>query len=142
MQPSDPALAFFLDRGLGSRVVPTALRAAGWQLTTMNERYGVVDSQFVGDEEWICEAAAHDEILLCKDLAIARNQNEAAAVHRARARVFALANANASGSAMVHCLLAHEQRIFALAARVPGPYVFAVSAERLRRCRLNLGREG
>ena len=31
-------LRFFLDRGLGSVVVPRALRAAGWSLETMDER--------------------------------------------------------------------------------------------------------
>jgi uncharacterized protein (DUF433 family) len=29
-----------LDRGLGSRIVPQALRQAGWTLETMDERYG------------------------------------------------------------------------------------------------------
>ena len=33
-------LHFFLDRGLGAFVVPRALRAAGWMLETMDERYG------------------------------------------------------------------------------------------------------
>jgi hypothetical protein len=33
-------LRFFLDCGLGSVVVPGALRAAGWLLETMDERYG------------------------------------------------------------------------------------------------------
>ena len=32
-------LRFFLDRGLGSVVVPRALRAAGWSVETMDERY-------------------------------------------------------------------------------------------------------
>ena len=33
-------LHFFLDRRLGAFVVPRALRAAGWMLETMDERYG------------------------------------------------------------------------------------------------------
>jgi len=64
-------LRFFLDRGLGSRVVPARLRAAGRQLTTMDERYGVAESQNVSDVDWIEDATNRGEILLSKDLAIA-----------------------------------------------------------------------
>jgi uncharacterized hydantoinase/oxoprolinase family protein len=42
-------LRFFLDRGLGSLVVPRALRAAGWALETMDERYGADRSQEIQD---------------------------------------------------------------------------------------------
>jgi hypothetical protein len=59
-------------------------------------------------------------------------------VFRASARVFALANANVSGPDAAARLMAHEDAIFAMAARAAGPYVVAVSAQRLRRCRLNL----
>jgi uncharacterized hydantoinase/oxoprolinase family protein len=38
-------LRFFLDRGLGSRMVPEALRQAAWVLETMDERYGKTESQ-------------------------------------------------------------------------------------------------
>ncbi len=38
-------LRFFLDRGLGAVVVPGALRAAGWTVETMDERYGADQSQ-------------------------------------------------------------------------------------------------
>ncbi|WP_173078320.1 hypothetical protein [Phytohabitans rumicis] len=117
------------------------LRQAGWDLVTMDERYGVTASQSVSDEDWIAEAASRGEVLLCKDLAIARNQLEAEAVFRADARVFALANANITGIAAAECFLAHEVTIWSMARRVPGPYVVSVSTGRLRRCRLNLGRD-
>lgn len=42
-------LRFFLDRGLGSLVVPRALRAAGWVLETMDERYGAEQSMEIQD---------------------------------------------------------------------------------------------
>lgn len=91
---------FFLDRGLGSQIVPTALRARGWSLTTMDERYGADRSQAVGDEEWISDAADRGEILLCKDRAVARNVAEARAIYMHDARVFALARADLTGPAM------------------------------------------
>jgi hypothetical protein len=140
MRADESGLQFFTDRGLGSRIVPTRLRQAGWQLETMDERYGVGASQSVSDVDWIGTAAARGEVLLCKDLAIARNQLEAEAVFRAEARVFALANANLSGPDTAACLLAHEAAIVTMAVRVTGPYVVSVSRAGLRRCRLNLGR--
>lgn len=65
-------LRFFLDRGLGSVVVPRALRAAGWALETMDERYGTDRSQNIQDTQWIEEATVAGDVLLCKDLAIAQ----------------------------------------------------------------------
>ena len=50
-------LRFFLDRGLGSVVVPRALRAAGWTLETMDERYGADQSQNIQDTQWIEEVS-------------------------------------------------------------------------------------
>jgi hypothetical protein len=66
-------LRFFLDRGLGAFVVPRALRAAGWTLETMDERYGADQSQHIQDTQWIEEATLVGDVLLCKDLAIAQN---------------------------------------------------------------------
>jgi hypothetical protein len=139
MPAAASGLRFFLDRGLGSRIIPGLLRAAGWQLTTMDERYGTAESQNIPDVDWIEQATMRREVLLCKDLAIARNRLEAEAVFRASARVFGLANANLSGPDAAACLLSHEEAITAMAARAAGPYVVSVSQLRLRRCRLNLG---
>jgi hypothetical protein len=44
---------FFIDRGVGSRIVPEGLRAAGWIVVTMDERYGMAKSQLVDDPIWI-----------------------------------------------------------------------------------------
>jgi hypothetical protein len=106
----------------------------------MDERYGVAESQNVSDVDWIEDATGRGEVLLCKDLAIARNQLEAETVFRVAARVFGLANANLTGVQTATCLLVREERIVAMAWRAAGPYVVSVSQRGLRRCRLNLGR--
>lgn len=129
-------LWFFLDRGLGSVVVPGALRVRGWQLMTMDERYGPEHSQCVGDAEWIGEAARRGEVLLCKDRAIARGPAEAMAVYFNDARVFALAHAGVTGPDMADLFLAAEQAIVRMACRATGPYVISVSRDGLRRLRL------
>jgi hypothetical protein len=120
-------LRFFLDRGLGARLVPDALRAAGWVLETMDERYGPAESQRIEDRQWIEEATLNGDILLCKDLALAVNPLEAQAVYMAGAKVFALSNAQLSGPTMIDWFLSSEAKIVTAAHRVAGPYVMAIN---------------
>jgi hypothetical protein len=138
----ESALQFFLDRGLGSLVVPGALRAAGWIIATMDERYGVQQSQHVSDTQWIEEATANGEVLLTKDLRIAKNPLEAAAVDRVSARAFGLARRDVDGATMVRYFLENEAAIFQMARKASGPYVVSVSDSTgprpLRRLKLNL----
>jgi hypothetical protein len=73
-EPAPPR--FFLDRGLGGRIVPEALRSAGWSCVTMNERYGARAGESLADVEWIADASERGEVSLCKDKQIAWNPNE------------------------------------------------------------------
>jgi PIN like domain len=130
-------LRFFLDRGLGAIVVPSALRAAGWTLETMDERYGAHQSQNIQDTQWIEEATLADDVLLCKDLAIAQNPLEAQVVYMTSARVFGLSNAAISGPTMAQWYLSNEARIIKTALKATGPYVMAVNPSYgLRRAKL------
>lgn len=130
-------LRFFLDRGLGARIVPQTLRDAGWLLETMDERYGKDSSQKIQDTQWIEEASLAGDVLLGKDLAIAHNPLEAQVVYMTGARVFALSNAGLAGPAMSKWYADNEARIVAAALRAAGPYVMAVNASYgLRRVRL------
>ena len=130
-------LRSFLDRGLGSVVVPGALRAAGWTLETMDERYGAGQSQNVQDTRWIEEATLAGDVLLCKDLAIAQNPLEAQAIYMTSARVFALSNAAIAGTTMAKWYVDNEAKIVKTALRAKGPYVMAVNPSYgLRRARI------
>lgn len=124
---------FFVDRGVGAVVVPSGLRAAGWSLTTMDERYGPDRSQVISDVEWIRDATSRGECLVTKDCAIARRPAEAAVVTMCDARVFALANARLTGAQMLGHLLAHQSTIFRMALRATAPFVAAVSPGGVRR---------
>ncbi len=139
---AEPPLQFFLDRGLGSVIVPTGLRSAGWILETMDERYGVRASQRIRDVQWIEDATNNGDVLLCKDLRIARNPLEAAVVDRVSARVFGLKDRNVAGPAMVSNFMGNQGAIFQMARRAAGPYVVSVDDSNvprpLRRLRLNL----
>ena len=127
-----------MDRSLGSRIVPAALRAAGWVLQTMDERYGVERSPFIKDVQWIEDAVAQGDVILCKDLRIASNPLEAAVIDRTSARAFGLARRDVDAAAMAVYFLDFEERIFRMANRAEGPYVVSVSQNGLRRVRLNL----
>lgn len=117
--------------------MPKALRDAGWALETMDERYSPLASMRVADATWIAEASSRGDVLLTKDLAVARNPLEAHAIWGSRARVFGLANANIGMPWMAEWFLSHEEEIVDMALRASGPYVVAVNAQaRLRRVRL------
>lgn len=131
-----PVPRMFVDRGMGSKIVPDGLRAAGWIVTTMDERYGFKRSQTLSDVEWIAAAAAAGEAILCKDRAVTRNALESEAIVKHGARVFVLPNATITGHAVVERLLAHEAGIFRWCERA-GPFVVGVYPERLNRLRLN-----
>jgi hypothetical protein len=124
---------FFVDRGVGAVVVPSGLRAAGWRLTTMDERYGPGQSQLISDVEWIRDATSRGECLLTKDCAIARRPAEAAVVAMCDARVFALANARLTGPQMLDQLLTHQSTVFRMAVRATAPFVAAVGPVGVRR---------
>jgi len=119
-------------------MVPNALRAAGWALETMDERFGSKRSPSIKDTQWIEDAANRGDVILCKDLRIAVNPLEAAVVHRTSARAFGLARRDIDGPTMVDYFLNHQAQIFGMASRAEGPYVVSVSLNGLRRVRLRL----
>lgn len=126
---------FFLDRGVGSRIVPEGLRSAGWVVTTMDERYGAEASQGVADTTWIRDASRAGELVITKDRAIARRPLEAEAIYYSEARVFAIASAQITGPEQLERLLNNRSRIERLSIQ-PGPWVFGVYLDEVRRLRL------
>ncbi|GAB3614462.1 hypothetical protein GCM10027415_28020 [Humibacter ginsengisoli] len=128
-------LRFFIDRGVGSRIVPEGLRAAGWIVLTMDERYGMAKSQLVDDPVWIREASERGEVLITKDRNVAKRPFEAEAISAAEARVLVIASGNLTGQEALTRLVSNETRIERAAAD-PGPWVLGVYAERLGRIRL------
>jgi hypothetical protein len=91
---SQPSLLpkFFIDRSLGRKAVPEALRADGWDVITLAEHYGMPLDQQVADTEWIEEAAKRGWPILMKDKRIRHRQAEIDAVIEHCARCFVIAN--------------------------------------------------
>jgi hypothetical protein len=132
----DAGLAFFLDRGMGSKLVPGGLRALGWTITTMDERYGSALSQSVDDATWIRDASARGEVLLCKDRNVAKRPLEAAAIYYSEARGFVIASAQITAPEMLARFEANAKAVERLAAR-RGPWVQGVYDDHLGPIRLN-----
>jgi hypothetical protein len=136
MKPSSTP-RFFVDRNLGSRLVPSGLRDHGWAVITMDERYGTDRSQTVSDVDWIADACEAGECLLTSDAAIARRPAEAAVIFMHSARAFVPARGGLTGPAKLSLLLANEGAILRWARRAPGPFVASVGPSGLRRLRIN-----
>ena len=99
-------LWFFLDRGLGSVVVPGALRARRWQLTSMDERYGPERSQYVGDGRVDRRGRTPRRGTAVQGQGHRSGPAEAMAVYFNDARVFTLAHAGVTGPDMADLFLA------------------------------------
>lgn len=127
---------FFTDRSLGDHEVPEALRAAGWQVISMRERYGSTTAQALADIDWIRDATAEGEVLLTGDKAIAKRPLEARAVVVAGGRVFALGKNQLTGPQKAKRFLDHENAIFRRASAQPGPYVVSISEQGLETLKL------
>lgn len=124
--PKIAELTFFLDRGLGSKTVASVLRAAGWRVTTMNERYGARRGEGLSDAKWIHDAAGIGDTILCKDLEVGWVVAESRAIVLNDAHIFGLSNAQLPGGMMAAIFLLHEAAIRQLALR-RSPYLFALT---------------
>lgn len=126
----EPPPEFFVDRSLGSEVVPDALRKVGLTAHALVDVYP--EHEDVDDDIWIPEATENGWVLLTKDRAIRRNQAEKDAVERSNARMFCIPSASMTGPAMAARFVANRHRIIQY-SRKPGPYIYAVHADRLEK---------
>lgn len=113
------------------------MRGLGWQVTTMNERYGPVPGEKISDEHWIREAADAGEAMLCKDAHVAKRPLEAEAIAFSSGRVFVLSSGTITGPAMADRVVKHSSAIERWIDNVDGPFVCGIYDWGLRRLHLN-----
>jgi hypothetical protein len=130
-QPEQPP-KFFLDRSLGRKAVPEALRADGWDVITLAEHYGMPADEQVADTDWIEEAATRGWPVLMKDKRIRHRHVEIAAVVEHKARCFVIARGDLGSAVMAQRFIANKAAIL-LAVAEPGPYIYSVQADRITR---------
>lgn len=126
----------FLDRSLGRIQVPTLLRAAGLELTTLAEHYGIPTDETVSDERWLRLAGSRGWAVLMKDDRIRRRGEERAALLDAGVRAFVLTSGNFRADAMAQRFIDNRARMAAACAE-PGPFLYAVHGNRISRLSLD-----
>ena len=85
--PSPPEpLVFFVDRSLGRRVIPNALRDAGARVELHDDHF----SQDARDQVWLAEAGKRDWVVLTKDKHLRYRAVETNALMSAKVRAFVL----------------------------------------------------
>ena len=124
---------YFTDRNLGAIKVPGLLRAAGLHVVTLQERYGPRRAQSVTDEEWLRDAGREGDLVLMRDTRIHRNPVERAALVTYGVRAFCLARGDTTGEEQAALFLRHIERITAIGLAEPGPLLYVISGEGIRR---------
>jgi hypothetical protein len=89
---------FFIDRSLGRKAVPEALRACGLVVHTMASVYGEGIGQGLKDETWLRDVGRRGWVVLMKDDAIRRRPLERDALIGGGVRAFCLTNAQLRGT--------------------------------------------
>jgi len=114
---------FFIDRSLGRKIIPNALRQAGEEVTTHDEHF----PQDTHDEIWLTEAGRRGWIVLTKDKHIRYRSNEVAALLSANVRAFILtAKGDLTGAEMAQIFIKALPAIQRMAAKTPPPFIARV----------------
>lgn len=132
--PPDPlaSLPFvFLDRSLGRIQVPDLLRAAGVQLVTLAEHYGMPADEDVEDVTWLADSAQRGWVAFMRT-SVRRRPAERLAIEANGARCFCITNMNLPSAAMTKRYLTNLAAI-ADSCGQPGPFMYAVHANRIQR---------
>ncbi len=129
----EPAI-FFVDRSLGRKVIPDALRRAGEKVKTHDELF----PQDTPDETWLKEAGRQGWIVLTKDTRIRYHANEVAALLRSKVRAFVLtARGDLTGAEMAEIFIKASPAMKRMSRDVAGPFIARIqrdsSVELLRR---------
>ena len=125
----------FLDRSLGRVQVPALLREAGLRLVTLAEHYGVPADEKVDDVTWLEAAGAAGWVVLMRDDEIRRNRLEQEALVAHHVRAFCLTRQDLRAAEMASRFLINLTAITRACAE-PGPFVYAVHANRIERLRI------
>jgi hypothetical protein len=108
----NPQPRFFLDRSLGRKAVPEALREDGWDVVTLAEYYGVPADQHVADSAWIQEAAEQGWPILMKDKRIRYRPAEIGAVIAHKARCFVVTRGDLPSAEMASRFITNKNLSF------------------------------
>jgi hypothetical protein len=120
----DVSPVFFVDRSLGSNIVPERLREENLNVEIHADHFPPDEQD---DSQWLREAGEKDWIILTKDQFIQRNPLELSAIARSGAKVFVQAsNANLTGEEMGEIFASAHKRIIKVAKGHKAPFIAKV----------------
>ncbi len=118
--PPDSAWVFFVDRCLGRKAVPSALRDVGASVRTHDESF----PPDCPDAEWLSVAGREQWVVITSDKRIRYRLNECEALLKARVRAFVLtSNKNLSGREIGACFVRALPEMQAFLKRHPAPFI-------------------
>ncbi|MCC7383931.1 MAG: hypothetical protein IT384_18960 [Deltaproteobacteria bacterium] len=116
---------FFIDRCLGERTVPEALRAEGYAIRLHSELF----EDAIEDAVWLPEVGRRNLVVLTKDRAIRRNKIERDAILTAGVVAFLLSSGDATAQAMASTIIGAMRSIHRALRRFPAPFIATVTAQ-------------
>lgn len=131
MRPCPTPPEFFIDRSLGARVVPDALREAGWIVHTMHDVYGSRGER-IEDVEWLERCGSEGWVALSKDKRIRYRAFERDALTAHEVRHFVLTSGNLTGAHQAARFTDNATRIMK-ACTEPAPFIYVVHSTRVER---------
>ena len=123
---------FLVDRSLSQVLLPGELRRAGLVVHTLAGALGDQAGRALPDAEWIALAGGRGWVVLTRDDRLRRRPAARQAITGGKVRVFCLATAGLNFSGQARYFVANRLRIIR-AARRPGPYVYSVYQDRIRK---------
>lgn len=125
---SPDAPTFFVDRSLGSKLVPEALKASSLRVERLDDHF----APNCPDVEWLPEVARRGWIVLTRDQNLRWRPLERHIVVEAGLRVFVVRAKDLSGPQIVEILLTRMPAMLSLVASRAAPYVVHVRRDGLK----------
>lgn len=119
---------FFVDRSLGSELVPNALRAAGAWV----ERHCDHFADSAPDVAWLTAAGARQWVVLTRDVAIRRNEVERSALLSSGVRAFVFTRGDLDGRETAAILAAYVPSMTRWARTRPAPFLATINSRGLQ----------
>jgi hypothetical protein len=127
-----PEVEFFVDRSLGKKQLPEALRELGYTVHTVASLFGGEEAaQRVKDVEWLRLAGERGYVVLMKD-AVHRVEAQREVLARHQVKAFLLVNRHLTGEQQCATVVANLNRIVQR-SRKPGPFVWGIYGDGLKR---------
>jgi hypothetical protein len=115
-------ITYFIDRALGGKFVPKALRQVGAKVEVHGDHF----APDAADVDWLPDVTQRGWVVLTRDANIGRNLVEQVAIAESGARVFVLAIDEATGTEMAEALIAALPRMEKLIQSHNPPFIAKV----------------